>query len=159
MTPDQKKVENLQISLEFLLYSKTVLNDKQLQYADLLAKEIVGKYTRPRAIYVLREIVGSTPKRPLYYVYNELAHLPRWTRDIMRYLGDYIDQLVKFLTAEKLQSRVYLGRSLGSNLNNIGKKDILSSHLLTQLTKYNYMYQQSMILMWAIEIIVSQVRK
>jgi hypothetical protein len=81
--------------------AKDVLSPLEFEDAEEVAFKFIGNKTRKReAIWRLMELVGSTPKRPLYYTQNELGYLPRWTRPGIRYLGDYIDLLVKAMAFE-----------------------------------------------------------
>ena len=74
------------------------LSCSKLEEAENISLMFAGNKRKKRqAIYQLIEIVAPPPKRPLYYAQNEMKVLPHWTRDGIRYLGDYIDLLVKAL--------------------------------------------------------------
>src|SRR3989337_3432912 len=76
--------------------AKETLDPSQLEKAEEIAFMFIGNRTqKTKAIFSLMKMVEPPPKRPLYYAMMELQGLPRWTRDAIRYLGDYIDLLVK----------------------------------------------------------------
>lgn len=137
MRNNQSRSDFIEIAPEILLFGQKVLTIDQLKFADELAFDLAIPKKRRGVIKVLQKEVGSKPNRPLYYVEYHLTHLPRWTRDSMRYLGDYIDQLMKFLTSEKLEHGGYLARSLGYNLNKLRNKNILPQNLINQLYDFN----------------------
>ena len=84
------------------------------------------------------KLVEPPPKRPLYYLQHEIRFLPRWTRDSIRYCGDYIDLLVKAATFEFSGDPRVKKYSLGKNLNILGsKKYDVSNELINKLKKYN----------------------
>ncbi len=98
---------------------------------------------RLKAIHKLRSLVRPPPRRPLWYVQHELLHLPSWTRDSIRYLGDYIDLLVKAMAFELTGDRNSLRHSLGINLWILGRnKYSIPSDLVDKLKRYNsFLYQ------------------
>jgi hypothetical protein len=84
--------------------AKQTLSITELEVAEQIALMLAGdKMQKRKAIYRLVEIVTPPPKRPLYYAQHELEYLPRWTREGIRYLGDYIDLLVKAMAFEFTQ--------------------------------------------------------
>jgi hypothetical protein len=66
----------------------------------IIANEIINNIennNRIKALEKLAKVLGFIPKRPLYYIYHSVLELPKYgTRDIVRYSGDYIDQLIGF---------------------------------------------------------------
>ena len=72
-----------------------------------------------------------------------MKFLPRWTRNSIRYLGDYIDLLVKVMAFEVTKDYRCKRSSLGINLRRIKpKKYGIESDLLDRLRKYNsFLYQ------------------
>jgi len=105
---------------------------------------LAGSKTRKReAFYRLHELVHPPPKRPLYYAQHELEFLPRWTRDGIRYLGDYIDMLVKAMAFEFTKDPNCKKRSLGRNIQLLeAKKYGIPPDLIERLERYNsFLYQ------------------
>jgi hypothetical protein len=124
--------------------AEDVLSPLEFEEAEEVALKFVGSKPRKReAIWRLTELVGSTPKRPLYYAQHELEYLPRWTRDGIRYLGDYIDLLVKAMTFEFTKDKDCLKSSLGVNIRKLSpRKHGISSELIDKLKRYNsFLYQ------------------
>ena len=110
-------------------YSKEKLAD---ELSDAI---VVSKLQRKNAINKLREIVGMKPKRPMFYLNHELVDLPRWTRGAVKYLGDYMDHLVKFFSSQNLNNSKYESKSLGYNINSI--KNIIPPELSNNILIYN----------------------
>lgn len=69
--------------------------------------------------------------------------LPLYTRDAIRYLGDYIDLLVKAMAFEFVGDQKCKNSSLGTNLRTLKPvKYKVPSELLAKLSKYNsFLYQ------------------
>ena len=131
-----KKDEYLEIEGEVLKLAKEILSDLQIKEADQISEELAeSKSKKNKARKELKQVMHFGPKRPMYYLQRELSDLPRWTRDAMRYLGDYVDHLVKFYSAELCNNDAYKKRSLGINLNAIGHK--IPDNLYSILHKYN----------------------
>ena len=124
---------------EVLALAGKVLIPDEINNADRLSSMLVeSKADKETAIKELRGLVGQEPKRPLFYANYELRFLPRWTRNAVRYLGDYIDQLCKHWAFLCTQDEGWLKRSLGQCLHIIKDKcgdDNLE--LLNLLTEYN----------------------
>ena len=99
----------------------------------------VGNKAKKReAIFILMKMVEPPPKRPLYYAQNELRFLPRWTRIAIKYLGDYIDLLVKAMAFEFTKDQRCKERSLGANIRRLNPKEHgIPQGLIDRLTKYN----------------------
>ncbi|MHB1708755.1 MAG: hypothetical protein ACYCT2_04685 [Thermoplasmataceae archaeon] len=75
-----------------------MLSEGELKEADgISVMLILSKRKKKAAIGRLKEVVGDEPERPLHYLSHELDFLPIRTRDPIRYLGDYVDLLVKHL--------------------------------------------------------------
>jgi hypothetical protein len=124
--------------------AKDVLSPSEFEEAEEVAFKFIGNKTRKReAIWQITEMVGSTPKRPLYYAQHELMYLPRWTRDGIRYLGDYIDLLVKAMAFEVTKDERCLRSSLGVNVRRLSaSKCGIPSGLIDKLARYNsFLYQ------------------
>lgn len=124
--------------------AKDVLSPSEFEEAEEVAFKFIGNKTKKReAIWRITELVGHTPKRPLYYAQHELEYLPRWTRDGIRYLGDYIDLLVKAMAFEGTRDKQCLKSSLGINVKKLSpKKYEIPSELIDKLARYNsFLYQ------------------
>jgi hypothetical protein len=116
------KRNKVNLTSEYLLASegvvslaKEALSIENYSEAEELAVEISSKMNRKEAIYRLQAIAAPPPKRPMYYCQHELGFLPRWTRNSMRYLGDYLDMLVKAAIYEKTgrHTKKPLGGAIG----------------------------------------------
>jgi len=101
---------------------------------DITRQLLLSEESKERVIKNLRERMGLRPKRPMFYLNHELNFLPEYTRDVVRYAGDYIDQLVKALSGDK---GVWFAehRSLGFNL--MGLRNMITKELLDNLIFYN----------------------
>lgn len=118
-------------------FAKKLLTEEQLLDIKVIYNGLSAEEHRTVAIKKLQEIVGLKPKRPLYYVHGRLKHLPKDTRDIVRYLGDYIDHLIKFYASDSLTftPRFFSERrSLGANLKKL--RGTLGEELRIILMKY-----------------------
>lgn len=113
------------------LADNTLTND-EIKECEIIVREIIDKKTRIKGIDKLRAKIKGGPKRPLYYADHELSQLPRWTRDTVRYLGDYIDCLVKFIASNNENMNK---KSLGINVK--GLKDKIDLELYDKLKLYN----------------------
>ena len=132
------KQEALEISPQILNMAKQLLTSIEVQDADRISVMLLNKSENDKAIQELREKVGYTPKRPISYANHELKFLPRWTRNAIRYLCDYIDRLTKhwaYACSENAKSERY---SMGKALLQIRKdKNANKSGLLNILDEYN----------------------
>lgn len=121
--------------------AKNVLSKAELAEVNILSKMLVGtKKEKKTARDRLTKLVAPPPKRPLYYCSHEITFLPRWTRDSVRYLGDYIDILVKHMVYEFTGKKASLQRSLGRNVFELSRiEKIKSQHgiLFETLRLYN----------------------
>jgi len=91
------------------------------------------------AIKELSSVLGRKPKRPLYYVDMHLRYLPEFgSRDIMRYCGDYIDQLVRFTLEDNRYLSKWFLKPLGGNLKLL--KKYIKPELHEQLMLFNKTY-------------------
>jgi hypothetical protein len=119
--------------------AKNVLTSSELEEANELATMLVGtKKQKEKARARLMQLVKPPPKRPLDYCRYEIQFLPRGTRTTIRYLGDYIDMLVKEMTFEFTGKESARTRSLGANLKKLNpEKHGISAELLDKLERYN----------------------
>ncbi|MEI8348703.1 MAG: hypothetical protein WCI77_00980 [Candidatus Omnitrophota bacterium] len=130
------KKEALLLDDKIAKLAKELLTDEQIKLADSLSQAMVSsKAKRTEAVMKLQKIVGMKPKRPMYYMNWELNYLPRWTRNSTKYLGDYIDLLVKIFVADKLKDEKYKSVSLGANLKYM--PNIMPEEIITALRTYN----------------------
>jgi hypothetical protein len=134
---------NLSINPRIQNLAKEVLNEDERKHAENIAETLLLDGHRDHAVKALQDLIGRTPKRPVYYLNNEIDHLPEETRDVIRYAGDYIDQLIKHCAHDKGKWRfLAYHSSLGPNLKRLNK--ILPESLLFILTKYNnFIYVQA----------------
>ena len=133
-------------------YSDMVNDDiKKLAY-EVLGKEeidnihhIIHELTggnREKVINELIDFVGVKPKRPLYYVAMHIKYLPEHgTRDVIRDLGDYIDQFVKFTLEDKKFLARWYRKPLGPNLEKL--KKYIDIDFYQQLKLFNIIYTQA----------------
>jgi hypothetical protein len=124
--------------------AKDTLSPSQLEEAERISFMLAGNKRQKReALYCLHEIVAPPPKRPLYYAQHELEYLPRWTRNGIRYLGDYIDLLVKAMAFEFTKDPRCKQSSLGINIRMLSpSRHGISAELVSKLKKYNsFLYQ------------------
>ncbi len=134
------KTFNREIRSEILSLAEDILNNKEIEGANLLSEMLLGnKEKRMHAIAHIRELIGTSPKRPVYYWNHEIIGLPSQTRHVIRYAGDYIDQIIKYCSYEKGDFLIFkfrgLHRSLGQNLNRL--KKVIPPKLIEQLTRFN----------------------
>ena len=131
----------LSVRPEIIELAKSVIGDEEMIIANKLsACFFVDEQKRECAIGNLQSIIGSKPKRPVYYLNYEIGYLPEDTRNVVRYAGDFVDQIVKHCAYEKgrflLKTNFRaLRKSLGPNLKNL--KGVLPEDLINKLTKFN----------------------
>lgn len=81
--------------------SESVLDENEMIGVEKIIYNI-EKSDREEALQILANVLGMKPKRPLYYIYYNIFDLPeRHSRDIIRYLGDYIGKLVNCFLSDK----------------------------------------------------------
>lgn len=134
------KTFNSEIGSTILAAAKLVLADREISEANHLSDSLLkDEAARAESIEQLRELIGARPKRPVYYLNDEIKGLPEHTRDVVRYAGDYIDQLIKYCSYEKGDYRAFRSRalstSLGGNLTRL--KSALPMPLLQALWTFN----------------------
>ena len=125
-----------EISLDIDEYCKKVLGEEGYNSGVALTNKIIsGGKKKEDAISFLQIELGVLPKRPLYYVTMQfLPRLPSYTRDIVRYEGDYID----FLIRNHILKKGFRGKSFGYLVENI--KNLVSSELYENLKVYNRIF-------------------
>jgi len=120
------------------LLATQLLDEAELQEVESVSAQILGsRVERTHAIKFMQEKMGTTPKRPMYYLNWELGHLPRWTRNVVRDAGDYIDHLIKHMTVEHAGFFKSFGlyRSLGTNVKKL--RNVFGEELYENLNQYN----------------------
>lgn len=121
--------------------SEETLEDKDIERISGIIEELKNK-DREKAVKELVELVGTKPKRPIYYVAQHIIRLPdNGTRDIIRYLGDYIDQLVRFTLEDKGFFARWFLRSLGPNIEKL--KKYIDINFYNKLVLFNIIYTQA----------------
>jgi hypothetical protein len=114
-----------------------VLGEETMTEVDFIAEHLIGpRNVEPKGIHILKKMIGTKPKRPVYYLNGQIDRLPHATRDVIRYAGDYIDYLVKNLAREEKWYGVLLqNRSLGTNI--YIAKGLFEPELYDFLNRYN----------------------
>ena len=118
--------------------STKVLNESELSEAESISAKLLGSEDEcNEAIDFLKNKMGVRPKRPMYYLNWEIGFLPEHTRDLVRYAGDFIDELIKEVAYDKaIHFKSFaLKRSLGSNIRKI--RGALGDSLYGILNEYN----------------------
>lgn len=110
--------EFLELSNDISELSDKVLTRRQIEKAEKLSIMLVqSEKSKNQAIEELLHILPIRPKRPLSCCRQELKHLPRFTRDAIKYLGNYIDLLVKWKTYDLTKNPINLRSALGNNID------------------------------------------
>jgi hypothetical protein len=140
-----KSGEYLLASEEIISLAKDVLSTIEYESAEKIAKQLTGdKNQKDLARASLISLVKPPPKRPIYYAQYELLFLPRWTRNALRYLGDYVDLLVKSTVYEKMKEKRIFGLSLGPAIQLFQKYWPEQGKLVEILQKYNkFLYTEA----------------
>lgn len=134
-----KLVEALQANNQIISLAKEILNDSLYLEAESLAKMLTGSRSEKASARArLITILQPPPKRPIYYLAREIRSLPRWTRNAMRYLGDFVDMLVKASAYEKIGDEDILHSSLGPAIGQFKRAFPKEEKLVDWLTRYNW---------------------
>ena len=131
--------ERLQIDSEIIALAQKVLSPKTIDFAEKLSDDLVnGQKKKEKAIQIIINLIPKYPKRPLYYARQKIRYLPHWTRDPIRYLGDYID----YLERKSLQKYIGNNYKKGMSPSSIRKKlkPFISKSLLIQLQEYDKLF-------------------
>jgi len=129
------KSEYLEISNEIFEFSKDLLSIDEIQEAEKLSIDLTKKSMRVNAKRTLKNMLGTSPKRPIYYTNHEINALPHWTRTAIENLGHFVDSMVKCVVVEKLQTSKFKQSSLGPNLKQL--KDKIPNDLYSEIEKFN----------------------
>lgn len=126
-----------------------------LPYLTSLAQDVLGEKeyieAETTAVYLVRSkklhdaakkrliaLVAPPPKHPLASAQEAIKGLPRFTRDAIQRLADYLELLVRAWTFELTGDAVTKTRSLGSNIRRLQPKSLgLPEDLIDQLKRYN----------------------
>ena len=123
---------------EILNLAKELLSTDDFDRAIKLSTMLVSSKTVKRtAIEELVELAAPPPKRPMSYAQHEIQFLPRWTRDALRYLGDYVDVVAKHLTYELWKDSAPGNAPLGASIALLETRKALPDSILTWLKTYN----------------------
>jgi len=129
---------NLSIDPSIQDLADEVLNGEEVKHAENITETLFWDGHRDHAIKALQDLIGRTPKRPVYYLNNEIGRLPEETRDVIRYAGDFVDQIIKYCAHEKgsyfFKFQAFR-HSLGPNLKKL--KGVLPDDLIEKLRKFN----------------------
>jgi hypothetical protein len=112
---------------------------EKIHLADKLSEDLCnGKKTREMARIILMNVVKPPPKRPLYYCHYEIRFLPRWTRNIVRYLGDYIDLLERMAWKKFAQEKYKPG--ISPKLLREKLKKFIPGELFEKIEEYDKLF-------------------
>ncbi|MBD3262878.1 hypothetical protein GF374_00685 [Candidatus Woesearchaeota archaeon] len=133
------KKERMQIDNKIEDLAKELLSLDVIEKADRLSQDIsYGKKKKREGIEFLEKFVKPRPKRPMYYCHFELHHLPHYTRNIVRYLGDYIDLL------ERQALKKFLGDSYKERISpksvRTQLQPFIPKNLFQQLEEYDKIF-------------------
>ncbi len=119
--------------------AKDVLSEEEYIEAETTAVYLVRtKQLNDAAMKRLTTLVAPPPKQPLTEAQQALKALPRFTREAIRYLADYIELLVRAWSFEITGDATTKTRSLGHNVRRlIPKKFGLPTDLIDHLKRYN----------------------
>lgn len=123
------------------ILSEKMFDDEKIE---LIYEQIglIKSNQRENVILELSKVLGSKPKRPLYYIQHEISQLPRYgTRNIMRFCGDYIDQLLKFMLEDKSNRIKWFRGPLGRKIKEL--REYFDPKLLNELEEFNRIYTEA----------------
>lgn len=140
-TPSQtgRKSEVLWALPYLVELAQDVLSEKEYIEAETTAVYLVrSKKLREAAMQRLKALVTPPPKNPLSSAQEALKGLPRFTRDAIQYLAEYLELLVRAWTFEVTGEAATKTRSLGSNVRKLQPKKLeLPQDLVDYLKRYN----------------------
>jgi|SRR3989344_581777 len=127
----------LYVAPEIGTLSRRILSKKELGGADSTSLMLINPSKRLWAIEKLKKMMGYVPKRPIYYLTDNLEYLPDCTREIAKYASDYVDQLIKHFLPKSKNRKESENASLGTNLKRDAIKKNVPKKLLDNLTLFN----------------------
>ena len=140
-TPSQtgRKTEVLWALPYLTALSQEVLTEQEYLEAETTAVYLVrGKKQQKAAMQRLTALVAPPPKHPLESAQEAIKALPRFTRDAIQLLAEYIELLVRAWTFEITGEAATKNRSLGSNVRKLQPKKLgLPEDLINHLKRYN----------------------
>lgn len=123
---------------EIVVLAKEVLSQETYKEAEQTAIQLTRtKKDKDLARARLMQLVNPPPKRPIYYAQMEIEFLPRWTRNALRYLGDYVDMLVKAAAYEKEPDKRIFNLPFGPAIKIFSRNWPSESKLTNYLKRYN----------------------
>jgi hypothetical protein len=131
------KIGGLDALSEIVDLAREVLTVEQLEMVDeITIMLLTRRKQRRQAQWELVRIIPLKPTRPLMYLKPIIMQLPNSTRDVIRYLGDYIDLVTKEMTYEFLNGNARKN-SLGINARRLEKAESVPRDLVDKLQRYN----------------------
>ncbi len=140
-----KASEALLADAEILSLAKELLPKDTYLEAEKMANMLTqSKSDKATARARLISVLPPPPKRPIYYLAREIRSLPRWTRNAMRFLGDYVDMLAKAAVYEVLADRDLLGKAFGTTISKFKVAYPNENTLADYLSRYNrFLYKDA----------------
>jgi hypothetical protein len=131
------KIGGLDALPEIVELAKEMLTVEQFEMVDEIAMTLLTRRKQRRQVqWELIRMIPLKPSRPLMYLKPIIMQLPNATRDVIRYLGDYIDLLTKEMTYEFLNGKARFN-SLGVNAKKLEKAETVPRDLVDKLQRYN----------------------
>ena len=117
-----------------------LLSSTELERVDRLTKDLLStEENRERAVNDLQAIFGHTPKRPVYYLYQDIRALPEKTRYAVENSGNLIDVLVKCCAHELGKKQLFaLKSSLSSNIKSL--RNVMPEKFLKNLGLFDGLF-------------------
>jgi hypothetical protein len=140
-----KSREALMANREIISLSKELLSKDVYSKAESLASMLVGtRSEKSTARNTITKVLLPPPKRPVYYLEHELKFLPRWTRESMRYLGDFVDMLTKAAVYEKEMRQDVFKIAFGPAISRFKNYYPNRAQLVDWLERYNrFLYRDA----------------
>ncbi len=137
--------EALLASNDILSLAKEILIEGIYLEAEKLATMLVGPPSQKKsARATLQAVLLPPPKRPIYYLAHELEFLPRWTREALRILGDFVDMLTKAAVFEQEHKDDVFRLSFGPAISRFLKQYPSEAQLADWLYRYNkFLYRDA----------------
>lgn len=130
-------INHTEVNNDILELARKTLSQQQIETVERIVQHLIKKgHQRKLAIAELVRYIGIHPLRPLFYLNSmHLMYLPRYTRDCMRYLGDYVDLLLKACIFDKTKNPKQKRAPFGANVN--ASRGVLDAELTTHLEEFN----------------------